>query len=211
MPDKVKLKGQLLCHPQEVCVKLQEHADYESREEMVEQHDTFFRCFEGRFKLRQTEVNRAVKKRELIQSKRDKTRGCIQYMSCPLDKHMRLTYMLYNALDIVGKVFKGRVTFSLKSGVRVHVDTVTRLGTFLQLETTLEPLETAQQAEARLQQLFSDLQLGEHQWKSQERDYVELLNEWERDYQAKQKQQTQDYVNLMEECATRLHLNKQVE
>ena len=98
------------------------------------QIDTFFRCHEGRLKLRQIDGLRA----ELIWYQRDdqEEAKASDYVLVPTAQPETLKTALDAALGIRTVVEKKREIF-LYYNVRIHLDEVVGLGTFLEFEAVL--------------------------------------------------------------------------
>jgi len=123
---------------------------------LADQHqlDTYFCCSRGRLKLREIRHVRA----ELIAYARPDQlmakESC--YYIIPVTEPEPLRQALAWTLGVRGRVEKHRVIY-LHRNVRIHLDTVTGLGTFLELEAVIDAShdEAASQAlVTSLQQLF---------------------------------------------------------
>ena len=114
------------------------------------QTDTFFRVPHGRLKLREIEGAPA----ELIGYDRadrgDARLSAYQVVSVP-DPGL-LQSVLATALGVRGQVRKRRVIY-LWHNVRIHLDDVAGLGTFVEFEAVLGPGEDEATAHARLEEL----------------------------------------------------------
>jgi adenylate cyclase class 2 len=110
-------------------------ADYSG---VLEQRDTYFVAAHGRLKLRET----VGKSAELIAYARDDAaavRGSdYQLVSTPDPAALRTA--LAAALGVRGDVIKRRELW-LWQGVRIHLDEVERLGTFIEFEAVMAPEE----------------------------------------------------------------------
>ena len=108
--------------------------------ETLEQEDTFFRCAEGRLKLRQTPGGSG----ELIFYRRPDAAGPIEsdYLVAAIELSGDLRQLLTRALGIRGSVRKCRDLFHA-GRTRIHLDAVEGLGNFLELEVVLERKEPA--------------------------------------------------------------------
>ncbi len=100
------------------------------------QVDTYFRCREGRLKLREI-VGRPA---ELIWYARPDTQApkASDYTLVPVPEPEALKAVLAAALGVRGVVRKRREIF-LHQHVRIHLDEVAGLGTFLEFEAVLGP------------------------------------------------------------------------
>lgn len=116
--------------------------------ERLAQKDVFFRCPNGRLKLRLQTPGPSY----LIAYSRPNARGpkTSRYMTAVAPRPEALAACLSAALGEGRVVEKTRLLF-LAGRTRVHVDSVLRLGDFLELEVVLRPGEsaTAGRAEAR--------------------------------------------------------------
>jgi adenylate cyclase class 2 len=105
---------------------------------LLEQRDTYFVAPNGRLKLRET----AGKSAELIAYARDDAaavRGSdYQLVSVPDPAALRTA--LAAALGVRGEVIKRRELW-LWQGVRIHLDEVRNLGTFIEFEAVMDPDE----------------------------------------------------------------------
>ena len=105
-------------------------------ERLPDQHqiDTYFRCESGRLKLREIVGERA----ELIAYERpdQKSAKTSRYYVVPVDSPQRLKEALTMTLGVRGIVDKRREIY-LHKNVRIHLDRVSQLGTFLEFEAVL--------------------------------------------------------------------------
>lgn len=107
----------------------------------IRQDDTFFRCADGRLKLREFSADSG----ELIFYRRTDARGPKEsfYVISPTASPATLRQCLALAAGVIGRVRKRRTLF-LVGRTRVHLDAVDDLGEFLELEVVLadgEPIE----------------------------------------------------------------------
>jgi adenylate cyclase, class 2 len=122
---------------------------------ILEQRDTYFVVAQGRLKLRET----SGKSAELIAYARDNTaavRGS-DYQLVSIPDPGALLAALTAALGVRGAVVKRRELW-MWQGVRIHLDEVERLGTFVELEAVMganEPDEIGQQKVATLRERLS--------------------------------------------------------
>jgi predicted adenylyl cyclase CyaB len=100
----------------------------------IEQDDTFFRCENGRLKLRVLAGDKA----ELIFYRRADERGPKEsfYLRIPISTPEPLREALSRAYGVAGRVRKRRSLF-LVGRTRIHLDRVEGLGHFLELEVVL--------------------------------------------------------------------------
>jgi predicted adenylyl cyclase CyaB len=102
--------------------------------ELIHQEDYFFRCDEARLKLRVLGADRG----ELIRYERTnvaETR-CSRYLIARTPDPMTLLEILGKTLGKIGEVRKDRTLYMIGQ-TRVHLDRVTGLGDFLELEVVL--------------------------------------------------------------------------
>lgn len=123
---------------------------------VLRQRDTYFRCTAGRLKLREIEGDGA----ELIGYHRaDEAKGRLcEYCRTPIPEPAVLRTLLTNSLGLRGVVEKARELW-LWENVRIHLDTVERLGTFLELEAMLTDTATVADGEQLLAELVRHFDL----------------------------------------------------
>jgi adenylate cyclase, class 2 len=129
------------------------------RQGLLEQLDTYFHCRQGRLKLRETAGDAEA---QLIWYARpDSTdfRGSDYYV-LPIPKPLETRLALSAALGVRGKVSKRRELW-LWHNVRIHLDEVAALGTFVEFEAVVEPGESEEQSLDRLATLTRALNIGE--------------------------------------------------
>jgi predicted adenylyl cyclase CyaB len=109
--------------------------------QQIAQDDTFFRCDTGRLKLRVFSSSRA----ELIYYRRSNQKGPKEsfYIRAPTPEPDALREALTGAYGQVGRVQKQRTLF-LAGRTRIHLDRVSGLGDFLELEVVLEDHESSE-------------------------------------------------------------------
>ncbi|WP_193088430.1 class IV adenylate cyclase [Advenella sp. FME57] len=118
------------------------------------QDDTFFKCDEGRLKLREFADGTG----QLIFYRRPDAAGPKEsfYMLSETATPESLREVLSLAYSVIGRVIKRR-TLYMVGRTRVHLDHVQGLGQFMELEVVLEAGESTargmQQAESLMQQL----------------------------------------------------------
>ncbi len=100
------------------------------------QTDTYFNCTQGRLKLREIEGRTA----QLISYSRpdESASKASDYLLVDVTIPARLKLRAASALGILAIVEKRREIF-LHHNVRIHLDEVTGLGTFLEFESVLNP------------------------------------------------------------------------
>jgi predicted adenylyl cyclase CyaB len=118
---------------------------------LLEQEDTFFRVPRGRLKLRQL----AEAQGELIYYDRPDRAGpkISVYSLVPTDQPDALRELLTQALGVRAVVRKRRRLYQ-RGPVRIHLDEVEGLGTFVEVEVVIRPGEVAAGGE----ELAADLQ-----------------------------------------------------
>src|SRR5262249_19316191 len=116
--------------------------------------DTYFQVPHGRLKLREIEGKRAV----LIWYERPDCPGVrtSAYYLVPVTEAALLRAALSGALGLRGQVNKRREIY-LWHNVRVHLDEVAGLGTFIEFEAVLSGAEEEAASPARLDQLSAAL------------------------------------------------------
>lgn len=136
----------------------------------IVQDDTFFRCASGRLKLRMFSETEG----ELIFYTRANQTGPKQstFVRSPTSSPETLRNALSMAYGGAGRVEKRRTLF-LVGRTRVHLDDVTGLGHFLELEVVLEDNEPAEVGVAEAHRLME--QLGIDDTQLIEGAYVDLL------------------------------------
>ena len=134
------------------------------------QDDTFFKCDNGRLKLRTFSKTKG----ELIFYKRADESGpkeCF-YLKSETPEPSILRESLVLAYGAAGRVQKRRLLY-FKGRTRIHVDRVEGLGNFLELEVVLEDNETKERGVEEAMILLS--QLGIENSQLVETAYVDLL------------------------------------
>jgi len=125
--------------------------------EHLEQRDVFFRVPNGRLKLRYLAPDRG----ELIAYERPDQTGpkTSSYDICPSDTPGLLETVLTRSAGVIGVVAKRRTVYFYEN-VRIHLDVVEGLGSFLELEVVLaaddDPASGRELAEA----LMASLDIG---------------------------------------------------
>lgn len=121
------------------------------RLEPQHQVDTYFHCRSGRLKLRQIDGLTA----QLIWYERPDREGAkaSDYRLVPVANPETLKAALAGALGIRSVVEKRREIF-LWHNVRIHLDEVTGLGTFLEFEAVLGPAVAAAAGHAQVEELI---------------------------------------------------------
>lgn len=142
-----------------------------ARPEEIVQHDVFFRCADGRLKLRRF----ADGSGELIQYRRPDRSGpkTSDYVLAPTPAPGPLREALARALGEAGEVIKRRRLW-LAGRTRIHLDDVRGLGCFMELEVVLADGEDAAVGRAEADALMA--RLGVSDADLVDRAYVDLLN-----------------------------------
>jgi len=122
--------------------------------QIIEQEDTFFPVANGRLKLRLLGLGRG----ELIAYRRTDAAGpkVSEYLVVPTTEPALLREALAAALGVRGTVRKTRLLY-LVGQTRVHLDTVERLGEFLELEVVLRSGQPVSEGEAIARDLMGRL------------------------------------------------------
>lgn len=123
---------------------------------VLEQTDTYFHCSSGRLKLRET----AGRGAELIAYARPDLAEvrASEYHLAPVDHPVRLKQCLASALGVRVLVVKRRELL-IWHNVRIHLDDVEGLGTFVELEAVMGPSEDEAVSEAHIKLLAAALSL----------------------------------------------------
>jgi len=142
MPSNIEIKARL---PAPAATRALAASISDTPPETLRQRDTFFRCDNGRLKLR--ELGSGVA--ELIAYTRPDTPGAKQsdYEITPVADPESLKAVLSHALGVTHVVEKTRVLLRVGQ-TRVHLDSVDGLGDFLELEVVLRPGQTAAEGQA---------------------------------------------------------------
>jgi len=135
------------------------------------QTDTFFRVGHGRLKLREPSGAEA----ELISYERPDLAGPKEsrFERVAVPDAPALRALLASALGECGQVIKRRLVYRV-GRTRVHLDQVSGLGNFLELEVELEPGEPAEAGAREARRLMRGFGIGEEALVSEA--YVDLLN-----------------------------------
>jgi len=122
------------------------------------QVDTYFRCESGRLKLRQSNVAPA----QLVSYRRPdiSEAKASDYRLLDVDEPEQLLAMLHDNLGIECVVEKSREVF-LYHNVRIHLDEVAGLGTFLEFEAVLDDSIDDAQGHAQVAKLTTEFQIAE--------------------------------------------------
>lgn len=155
MPANVEIKARLR-DPERVRRFLQDATG--GPPQIIEQEDTFFPAATGRLKIRILGPGRG----ELIAYRRADAAGpkVSEYLVVPTTEPALLRDALAAALGARGTVRKTRLLF-LVGATRVHLDTVERLGDFLELEVVLRPAQSVAEGEVVARELMEWLGIPE--------------------------------------------------
>jgi predicted adenylyl cyclase CyaB len=124
--------------------------------QILRQTDSYYRCAQGRLKLRQIAGGSA----ELIAYARpnEKAPRESQYFLVPVTDADKLHEALGTALGVLVVVKKVR-ELSLYKNVRIHLDDVAGLGTFLEFEAVLDSQARDEDGEPRVRELSARFEL----------------------------------------------------
>lgn len=141
----------------------------------IAQDDTFFRCDNGRLKLRVFSETQG----ELIFYRRTDRQGPKEsfYVRSPTASPASLREALTLAHGEIGRVIKDR-TLYLAGRTRIHLDKVQGLGEFLELEVVLEDGEPLEAGVREAHRLMADLGIAPSQLVGGA--YVDLLTQQSR-------------------------------
>ena len=139
--------------------------------ETIVQDDFFFRCREGRLKLRVFDSTSG----ELIRYERENVAGArsSQYQIARTSDPDVLLDMLTHAVGRIGEVKKTRILYRIGQA-RVHIDRVDGLGDFLELEVVLRPDQSEDQGKQIAEGLLTELGIERNQLIAEA--YVDLLS-----------------------------------
>jgi predicted adenylyl cyclase CyaB len=135
------------------------------------QKDTYFHCPTGRLKLREIDGQTA----QLVwyaREDRPDTKAS-DYILAPVDDSTALHAALTSAYGARGVVEKRREIF-LHHNVRIHLDEVTGLGTFLEFEAVLSSAADTAVSEERLRTLLAAFGIAPSELLS--KSYSDMLN-----------------------------------
>lgn len=140
--------------------------------EVIEQDDTFFKCDNGRLKLREFSDGSG----ELILYKRSNAEGpkTCHYEIVPTDAVASLRRLLGRAYGLAGRVEKLRTVYMV-GRTRIHIDQVEGLGTFMELEVVLDEGESEAVGVREARELMAALGVEDSELINS--TYVDLLNE----------------------------------
>jgi predicted adenylyl cyclase CyaB len=167
MPRNIEIKARIgsLEALMEKVRSLADQGPWEMRQE-----DTYFPCAGGRLKLRTGSAAAG----ELIYYRRDNQASPKEsaYQRVPTADPEALRQLLMQALGEAGRVEKVRTVY-LRGRTRIHLDRVSGLGEFLELEVVLADSEPIAQGISEAQELLRQLGVSESQLI--EGSYLDLL------------------------------------
>ena len=125
---------------------------------VLQQHDTFFPCTNGRLKLREL----SAAKGELIFYRRPDTASPRQsdYSIYPTNSPASLRALLTAAFGVGTVVVKTRLLY-LVGETRIHLDSVVGLGSFVELEVVLAPDQSAEEGHRVARELMLALEIDQ--------------------------------------------------
>jgi predicted adenylyl cyclase CyaB len=137
---------------------------------VLDQEDTFFNCSSGRLKLRCT----GPLDGELIHYDREDAPGpkVSRYVRASTSEPSSMLHLLSRAHGVLGVVRKTREVY-LAGRIRIHVDDVAGLGSFVELEVVLSETESVADGERAAEQMMSAL--GIERSDLVEGAYIDLL------------------------------------
>ena len=167
MPRNIEIKATL---PNRAAVLAAAAKKCELRPETIRQHDFFFRCNEGRLKLRIFDGAHG----ELIRYEREDVAGPrgSEYQIAHTSDPEVLLGILTRILGRLGEVKKTRILYRIGQ-TRVHIDQVEGLGDFLELEVVLRPDQTDSEGQRIAESLL--LEFGVEKSQLIGEAYVDLL------------------------------------
>ena len=167
MPSNIEIKAVLKNRPRVETIAAQLS---DAGPEMIQQEDVFFCCQNGRLKLRILSSDRG----ELIRYHREDIANarCSNYTIARTSDPLILLEMLREVLGIVGCVKKTR-TLYLIGQTRVHLDQVSGLGDFLELEVVLKPHQSDAEGKMIAESLCSKLEIDRNDLIAEA--YIDLL------------------------------------
>ncbi|MCR8968264.1 class IV adenylate cyclase [Streptococcus zalophi] len=136
----------------------------------LKQRDTFYHFWFGRLKLRQ--INEKDSQLIFYQRPNLSRTKLSNYKIWTINKPQRLDWVLGIVLGRVGVVEKTRLLF-LKDNVRFHLDRVTNLGDFIELEYMILDNEPLKQAQERVDAILDKLNISDTNYISVA--YIDLL------------------------------------
>jgi len=155
MPRNVEIKARVH-HPETLRSTVEKMAD--GPPQWLSQEDTFFRCQDGRLKLRRFSDGSS----ELIFYQRLDSSGPAEsrFSKSPVNEPITLLTVLCDALGSAGIVRKLRELFRVGQ-TRVHLDEVEELGHFVELEVVLSDDQSVADGEAIARKLMTTLKISD--------------------------------------------------
>jgi predicted adenylyl cyclase CyaB len=167
MPSNIEIKAVLRdrTRVQTIAARLSD-----AEPELISQEDVFFPCEGARLKLRILGSDRG----ELIRYQRSNAAGarCSKYVIARTSDPLIMLEILTTTLGRIGTVKKIR-TLYLIGQTRVHLDQVSGLGDFLELEVVLREEQSETQGKAVAEAMLSSLGIGEQELIGEA--YIDLL------------------------------------
>ena len=155
MPSNIEIKARVadLARKRELAERLAQ-----TPATVLQQHDTFFPCQNGRLKLRELSATQG----ELIFYRRQDTPGPKKsdYSIHPTKSPASLRALLTAAFGIGQAVNKTRLLY-LVGETRIHLDLVVGLGSFLELEVVLTPDQSPEEGRRVAYELMSALEIDQ--------------------------------------------------
>ncbi|MEI7861673.1 MAG: class IV adenylate cyclase [Planctomycetota bacterium] len=153
MPSIIKIKARIADLPRTQALAA---AISDTLPTTLQQRDTFFRCANGRLKLREIEACEG----ELIVYDRANTTAAKQsdYEIAAVADPQLLKQVLQRALGVTQIIEKKRVYY-LVDQTRMHLDSVVGLGNFLELEVVLRPNQSPAEGHAIAADLLRRLEI----------------------------------------------------
>lgn len=139
---------------------------------ILNQRDIFYHFWFGRLKLRQ--INNKTSELIFYQRPDLSTSKLSNYKVWTINKPQRLDKVLGIVLGRVGIVEKTRLLF-LKDNIRFHLDRVTNLGDFIELEYMVVDNEPLTQAQKKVDAIIEKLNISDTDYVSVA--YVDLLEQ----------------------------------
>lgn len=167
MPRNVEIKARVI-DPEQLRIRVKDIAD--GGPLLLTQDDTFFKCPNGRLKLRVFSESEG----QLIAYQRPDSPdpALSDYIIAPTSSPEPLREALERALGFQGRVRKKRIVYFV-GATRVHLDDVEGLGHFMELEVVLSENETVADGIGVAKEIMARLGIEEEHLI--EKAYVDLL------------------------------------
>lgn len=167
MPSNIEVKARL-SNPKHLRALAERLSDAPS--EMIEQHDTFFPCANGRLKLRQFSAQAgeliAYARADVADPKRS------DYTIVRTSTPTEFLAVLFSAPGVQRTVEKTRLVWRVGQS-RIHLDTVRGLGTFVEIEVVLRDGQAPEDGHRIARELMNALEIDDGDLI--EGSYVDLL------------------------------------